>query len=342
MTTHNKSHKLSAISRVLIAIGSLSFIASYFFPIWSIQLWAPQYPEGLEMFIWHNNITGDVNTINGLNHYIGMKMIKVEMFPEFKVLGILVGIYMVWGLLVSITGSFKLLISFFIGDVLFAVAALADFFRWGYDYGHHLNPHAAIQVPGMSYQPPLIGYKQLLNFEAISRPYIAGWIIVIAGVITFLVLFFEWMKRRKHNKRLPHVFSLIGLLMLLSFSSCSQTVEPIKIGTDNCTYCQMTIMKNNNGGEIISKKGKVFKFDDMGCLRDFIADKKIAASDISKIFLNEMESGTMVESSLLALIKNDSFKTPMNYNIIAVKKEKAKDYLSKKGSTEVDLNEWLK
>lgn len=342
MSKNHKAHKITLVSRVLIALASLSFIAAYFFPIWQIQLWAPQYPEGLDMYIWHNNITGEVNTINGLNHYIGMKMIKVEMFPEFKVLGILIALYIVWGLLVAFSGSFKLLVSFFIGDLMFAVAALADFFRWGYDYGHHLNPHAAIQVPGMSYQPPLIGYKQLLNFEAISRPYIAGWVIVGAGIITFVIIFFEWMKKRKHNKLLPHVFSLAGLFMLVSFASCSQSAEPIKTGTDNCNYCQMTIMKNTNGGEIISNKGKVFKFDDIGCLRDFIADKKITPAEISKIYFNEFETGELMESALLVLINNNTFKTPMNWNIIAVKKENAENYMAKKGSTVVDLKAWLK
>lgn len=98
------------------------------FLLWQIQLWAPQYPEGLVMYIWHNNIDGDVNTINGLNHYIGMKLIKVEMFPEFKILGILIAIYIAWGLLVSITGSYKLLVSYIIGDIVFVIAAIADFF----------------------------------------------------------------------------------------------------------------------------------------------------------------------------------------------------------------------
>lgn len=79
---------------------------------------------------------------------------------------------------------------------------------------------------------------------------------------------------KKYNSKLPHVFSLVGLFVLLSFSSCSQTVEPIKIGVENCNYCQMTIMKNTNGSEIITNKGKIFKFDDHGCMRDFIADKK--------------------------------------------------------------------
>ena len=59
-----------------------------------------------------------------------------------------------------------------------AVAGLGDFWKWGYEYGHHLDPHAAIRVPGMSYQPPLIGTKQLLNFHATSWPDIGGWIVI--------------------------------------------------------------------------------------------------------------------------------------------------------------------
>jgi copper chaperone NosL len=58
------------------------------------------------------------------------------------------------------------------------IAALVDFYLWGYDYGHNLDPTAAIVVPGMSYQPPLIGTKQLLNFTAFSGPDIGGWIFV--------------------------------------------------------------------------------------------------------------------------------------------------------------------
>ena len=48
-------------------------------------------------------------------------------------------------------------------------AGFVDFYLWGYDYGHNLDTeHAIIKVPGMSYQPPLIGSKKLLNFKAIS------------------------------------------------------------------------------------------------------------------------------------------------------------------------------
>lgn len=62
---------------------------------------------------------------------------------------------------------------------------------WEYDYGHDLDPTAAIVVPGMSYQPPLFGSKQLLNFTAHSYPDTGGWVVIGAGLLTVLLLVYE-------------------------------------------------------------------------------------------------------------------------------------------------------
>ena len=69
-------NKMSISSRIIIAIGALALTVVYFVPVWSIYLIAPQYPEGLSMQIWLDKITGQVEIINGLNHYIGMKHIS--------------------------------------------------------------------------------------------------------------------------------------------------------------------------------------------------------------------------------------------------------------------------
>ncbi len=188
--------KLSTISRVIIALGSLTIIAAYYLPVWRIDLFAPQYPEGLVMKIWLNNLTGDVDIINGLNHYIGMKKINVEMFPEFKYLVYLVAGYIIYGLAIAFTGSRKLLFSYLVVSAIGGVLALVDFYKWGYDYGHNLNPDAPIKVPGMGYQPPLIGHKQLLNFDAYSMPETGGYIIIAVVFISGLIWFIE---KRKSN-----------------------------------------------------------------------------------------------------------------------------------------------
>src|SRR3954471_13747425 len=108
-----KNH-LTTVSRILVAFASGALVAVFFLPVWRIDLFAPQYPEGLSMYIWINNITGQVDIVNGLNHYIGMKQITVAMFPEFKFLPYIVGGFMLLGLTIAVTGSRKLLLYYLV------------------------------------------------------------------------------------------------------------------------------------------------------------------------------------------------------------------------------------
>lgn len=192
-------NKLAPLSRILIAVSACLLISAFFFPLWRIMMWAPQYPEWLQLNIWINNITGDINTINGLNHYIGMKHIRVEMFPEFRYMIYILIFLIAFGLIAAAIGRTWSLYSFFILLILLAVAALTDFYLWGYDYGHNLDPNAAIKVPGMAYQPPIIGSKQLLNFTAFSGPDIAGWLFTAAGLILILVIVLEKFHFKKRH-----------------------------------------------------------------------------------------------------------------------------------------------
>ena len=188
---------LKPLSRIVVAIASLLMVSAYFVPLWQILMWAPQYPEGLEMDIWINTITGDVKVISALNHYIGMKHIEVEMFPEFEYMIYIVGFLIGFGLLTVLINRRLMLWMFSLLLVATAVAALVDFWLWGYDYGHNLDPTAAINIPGMSYQPPLIGTKQLLNFTAFSGPDIGGWIFIISGILIMGTLGFELYTQKK-------------------------------------------------------------------------------------------------------------------------------------------------
>lgn len=183
--------ELSNLSRILLALSALLMVSAYYVPLWQILMWAPQYPEGLEMKIWINTISGDVKIISALNHYIGMKHIEVEMFPEFGYMIYIVGVLIGVGLLTAIVNKRFMVVIYATLIIASGIAALVDFYLWGYDYGHNLDPTAPIVVPGMSYQPPLLGTKQLLNFTAFSGPDIGGWIFLVAGVMVIGVLIYE-------------------------------------------------------------------------------------------------------------------------------------------------------
>ena len=188
--------KLSVLGRISILAVIVFIVMLWFFPLWRIDLAAPQYPEGIFMQIWINDVKGDVEIINGLNHYIGMKTINKADFKEFVYLPIALMIFCGLGVIVFLT---RRRVLYYVWTGLFlAMAALSmyDFWKWEYDYGHNLNPNAPIKVPGMAYQPPLIGYKKMLNFEALSQPDIGGWFFILSGAILVGVSFYEWKKSK--------------------------------------------------------------------------------------------------------------------------------------------------
>jgi hypothetical protein len=184
----------------MTGVASVAMGLLYVAPLWHIGLMAPQYPEGLGMYIWISRITGekpqDLNSINGLNHYIGMKEIVPESFPELHFMPVVVGVLIGLGLLVAVWGNRKALYAWTAIFLAGALAGLADFYKWGYAYGHDLNPRAAIKIPDMSYQPPLLGGKQLLNFHATSWPALGGWVAVAVLLMAVTLSVREWRTAR--------------------------------------------------------------------------------------------------------------------------------------------------
>ena len=192
-----KNNSLSKLSKILLITSGIGLIISIFVPLWAIYLEAPQYPEGLGMFLHANKITGDYEIINGLNHYIGMKEIHQEDFWEFKILPYALGFFAALAFLTVFLNNKKWLYFFAALFLIFGVAFMVDFYLWEYDYGHNLNPNAAIVVPGMSYQPPLLGFKQLLNFGAYSYPDVGGWIMFAVGIISLVLSVLEFKSSKK-------------------------------------------------------------------------------------------------------------------------------------------------
>jgi copper chaperone NosL len=179
-------------------------IGSLVFPFWKITLVAPQYPEGLEMFIYPNGVKGQVELINGLNHYIGMQSIVNDDFPEFKVLPYWLGLLVLIGVATSVINKLRWLWIWVGGLLATGIIGIVDFWRWEYNYGHHLDPHAAIKIPGITYQPPLFGYKQLLNFVAGSFPALGGYMIIIPGILLLSVAVLEQRNQKNYRYALAH------------------------------------------------------------------------------------------------------------------------------------------
>jgi len=308
---------MTKLSRILIAVAALALIVTNFVPLWTIELSAPQYPEGLMMEIWTFKLGGDVDVVNGLNHYIGMKTMHTEDFIEFTILPYLIWFTILFGLTTAALSKRKLLYVYACWVVVFGVVAMADFYKWEYDYGHHLNPNAPIQVPGMTYQPPFIGFKQLLNFGAYSIPALGGFLFIFNALAVLGVTFFAW-KKSKYSIKLTTPVIASAIILLFTLQGCSRSQQPINYGKDACDFCRMTIIENKFGGEIISNTGKAFKFDDLKCMQAFIDNNYLEKSKINTIFIVDYNSGALIEANYnTPLLKSAAFKSPMAGNIAA-------------------------
>jgi len=191
----------SKIPRILILLASVLMIGVYVFPLWSVRLTAPQYPEGLGMQIRINTVEGatenDLNNINNLNHYIGMKRIEPDAIPELRIMPWIVAAIIVTGLATAALARRKLIYAWTAGFLAIAIVGLIDFWKWEYDYGHHLdNEHAILKIPGMTYQPPLIGAKQLLNFRAVSLPSTGGILAGVALALAVAAVVLAWREQK--------------------------------------------------------------------------------------------------------------------------------------------------
>jgi copper chaperone NosL len=191
----------SKVPRILILLASVLMIGVYVFPLWSVRLTAPQYPEGLGMQIRINTVEGatenDLNNINNLNHYIGMKRIEPDAIPELRIMPWIVAAIIVTGVATAALARRKLIYAWTVGFLAIAIVGLIDFWKWEYDYGHHLdNEHAILKIPGMTYQPPLIGAKQLLNFRAVSLPSVGGILAGVALALAVAAVVLAWREQK--------------------------------------------------------------------------------------------------------------------------------------------------
>lgn len=305
---------MGKLSRLMLLAAALLLIPVLYLPIWKIELDAPQYPEGLTLRIHADGLKGDVDIINGLNHYIGMRTLHKEDFIEFTILPYLIVFFAVLFGIAALARRRNLLFAFFLLFLLFGIAAMYDFWQWEYDYGHNLDPNAAIKVPGMAYQPPLIGFKQLLNFGAYSIPDIGGWLFILSGLLVLTAVLLEWKAMVRFNKNLSKGL----LLLMIGLSSCNTEVEKINEGKDQCYSCKMTITDLRFASLLLTEKGKTYKFDDAFCLKEFMRSGYLSADEIKQIYLYDYSrKGELVTAEASYILVSNSLGSPMGGNLAA-------------------------
>jgi hypothetical protein len=186
---------LGARPRGLLLVAFLLLAPAYLFPLYDLTMFAPQYPQGLRLHIYSYRLEGgnagqDVKEINVLNHYIGMRDLSTDDFTEFKWIPFVVGALGLLFLRAAVHGKMAHLVDVLVLYLYFGAFALWSFAYKMYSYGHDLSPSAAVRV--QPFTPPLIGYKQLANFEVYSYPGLGSYGLVLVAALLFVAAFAAW------------------------------------------------------------------------------------------------------------------------------------------------------
>ena len=109
---------------------------------------------------------------------------------------------------------------------------------------------------------------------------------------------------------------VISAVLIFALASCSSGPQPIKLGEEPCAFCKMTISDNRFGAEIITKKGRIYKFDDTHCVLGFMKSNTISSDDIKDTYLvNFDEPHNFVDAHKAFLLKSSELRSPMGGNI---------------------------
>jgi hypothetical protein len=186
--------------RVLLVVSLLCLVPTYVSPLYNMTMFAPQYHDGLRLDIYSYKLEGghdnqDVKEINVLNHYIGMRDLVTEDFTEFKWLPFVIGILGLLFLRSAVLGKVSHLVDVTVLYLYFGLFALWSFGYKMYQYGHQLDPKAAVRVE--PFMPPLFGFKKLANFEVYSYPQLGSYALGAAALLLLAALALAWWQWRR-------------------------------------------------------------------------------------------------------------------------------------------------
>lgn len=124
-----------------------------------------------------------------------------------------------------------------------------------------------------------------------------------------------------------------SLVIFLFVSSCSPEKEPINYGQDNCHSCNMTIVDNQYGSEVVSNKGKVYKFDAVECMLNFLDEGELNQGEVALKLVNGYNKpGPLVDATQAYYLRSEALPSPMGYFITPfTNKNKAESVKQKKG-----------
>jgi copper chaperone NosL len=330
-------------SKLLLGLAAVLLVPVFWLPLWSIRIVAPQYREGLGMNIGLRDIWGqgphDIQNINILNHYIGMKAIVPEEVGVLTIMPWAVAFLMATAVAAALIGRRWAVWSWLGAFTVLGTAGMVEFWRWNHDYGHNLDPTAPIKVPGMTYSPPIFGSKELLNITTTSLPS-SGTLFIALSILAALAALYVGRgagpvpseRRSPAGARFrglgPAAAAMLSAAVLAGCGAESaraeeERAEAFAAGGVACDYCEGVIPEARFGGEVVTRDGRTFRFMSVECLAGFLVEGRVAPEAVRSVRVVDYDNGeALVEAASAYYLRSQFLESPSGLRLVATDREK--------------------
>ncbi len=118
---------------------------------------------------------------------------------------------------------------------------------------------------------------------------------------------------------------LTGILICVLLS-CTVEPEALQYGSDGCHHCKMTLMDKKFGAELVTRKGKIYKFDDVNCMLTFYNSSEVSPEDFShKLVVDFSQPAKLIDAANAFYLKSNEIKSPMASQVAAFGKKESLD-----------------
>jgi copper chaperone NosL len=187
--------EISGITRIGLVLVALALVPSLFLPVWKITLNAPQYPGGLDLMIYAQELKGDLDEVNILNHYIGMAEIHPDEFREFVFIPFFILRFIAFAVLATLVAKMPIAAIGYIDFALFGAVMMFDFQTWLTRFGQGLAHGAPLTIE--PFTPRFFGTTEIGQFTVDSYPALGGVLMIAAGMLGPILLAYELWRRRR-------------------------------------------------------------------------------------------------------------------------------------------------
>lgn len=190
--------RLDDRSRWLLLLLLTPLLLALIAPLWQMRFAAPQYPDGLRLDIYTYTVTGDVQEVNTLNHYIGMAKIDRAALSDLTFLPFAIGVFVLLVLRAAALGDLRSLVDLVALYTYFGAFSFARFAYTLYVFGHNLDPKAPFRVE--PFTPTVLGTGEVANFTITSLPARGSWYLGLVGAALLGLLLIELLRRREGRR----------------------------------------------------------------------------------------------------------------------------------------------